>query len=291
MQCNTVPSVPSADQSRTIDRVYCPKLASCWRGVSEKQLERRGTVHQIAGSSLPRGSGRKHQLMSATEVNQFFDCTIQIDLWRSAYPEGQCMHPGKHYRLQNVRMKEGKDKCLEANIRVNRLKSGDNMNVLDLEDVNLKLTEYMCPQTLVILDLKLLHKDIFLRAIYVSDYSLHPRVTSARGLAGYTLRIKLRGKQVGKISKSANITTSRVAFAAKDTQEIGSTLSGSNTLISPLGLKIKLTRGVEIIESYLGVVLFGDVSTSASPLIVASPAHPGTRTGFPILIFTTKTKQ
>ncbi|KAJ7780897.1 hypothetical protein B0H16DRAFT_1817095 [Mycena metata] len=308
-------SYPPFHHPTAIDKAYCAKLASWWRKVSEKQLEQMGTIHQIGGGSssyTSRAPGRKHQLVSAIQVDQFFDCTVQvihghetgdayrlyctdgtrldggrrcpldesehyprylagytfqIELCKGAYSERQRMRSGNYYRLENVRMKlgmEGReanmyepkireldlereaatDKDLQALIdRINQLKSGDKANVVDSEDLDLKLVKHVKDKEQFNCVVELLRKDNSQRAIYVSDYTLHPKAPSGRGLVGYTLRIQLRDGKIGKmdaIEVGQLYHIKNLRLQANNAQEFGGTLVGSHTLISPLNPKSSL---------------------------------------------------
>ncbi|KAJ6531319.1 hypothetical protein B0H19DRAFT_1384521 [Mycena capillaripes] len=68
--------------AKDADLPYCVALDDWWRGVSEKRLAAIGTVHQVgddsASISLGGASRRKHQLVSETKIDQYFDCTVQV---------------------------------------------------------------------------------------------------------------------------------------------------------------------------------------------------------------------
>ncbi|KAJ6537084.1 hypothetical protein B0H19DRAFT_1182481 [Mycena capillaripes] len=64
------------------DLPYCVALDDWWRGVSEKRLAAMGNVHQVGGDSASISWGgasrRKHQLVSETKLEQYFDCTVRV---------------------------------------------------------------------------------------------------------------------------------------------------------------------------------------------------------------------
>ncbi|KAJ7685518.1 hypothetical protein DFH06DRAFT_1158715 [Mycena polygramma] len=63
------------------DLNYCKALDEWWRGVTEKRLAAMGTIHQIGGDTSYTSIGppkRKHQLISETKTNTFFDCTVRV---------------------------------------------------------------------------------------------------------------------------------------------------------------------------------------------------------------------
>ncbi|KAJ6472195.1 hypothetical protein C8R47DRAFT_1146825 [Mycena vitilis] len=60
------------------DLNYCKALDEWWRQVSEKRLAAMGTIHQIGGNISIGHPKRKHQLISETQLDTFFDCTVRV---------------------------------------------------------------------------------------------------------------------------------------------------------------------------------------------------------------------
>jgi hypothetical protein len=73
------PFYPATDD----DLTYCVALSDWWRGVAEKRHAALGTIHQIGDDNSTvssRASRRKHQLISETKLDEYFDCTVRVSV-------------------------------------------------------------------------------------------------------------------------------------------------------------------------------------------------------------------
>ncbi|KAJ7047182.1 hypothetical protein C8F04DRAFT_1062939 [Mycena alexandri] len=189
---------------------------------------------------------------------------FQIEMWDGAGEVGPGMRPGEYYRLRNVFMKGDHDGYVEAKMSepkirkldpqgedaadaelkalIHRLQPHDDADVDDAEDVPLKLIKQVKEREHFNCVVELLHKDESQRAIYVSDYSKHPKIPLindawAHGLDGYVLKIILFDEQFGKmkdlvVGQYYRIMALRLRM--NDKHELGGTLAGHESLICPL---------------------------------------------------------
>ncbi|KAF8205784.1 hypothetical protein K438DRAFT_2014639 [Mycena galopus ATCC 62051] len=268
------------------DLRYCVTLDEWWRGVQAKRREALGTIHQIEEtsfvSSRPR---RKHRLISElTTTGEYFDFTVrvvhgypaghkrvssffadrtlQIEMWDEACLEGPSMLPGEHYLIKNVRLKRSNDgypegKLVEAKIyKLERDDESPNLKALlerlqpydndDVEESKLKLIKDAEDKEFMSYVVELLHRDESLGAIYVTDYTAHPKIPAinepwALGLDGRVLKIALFDEQpamnqhlvVGQYYTILNLRLQ----ASSTAQEFRGTLGGSGRFIIPINPK------------------------------------------------------
>ncbi|KAJ6531307.1 hypothetical protein B0H19DRAFT_1191176 [Mycena capillaripes] len=293
------------------DLPYCEALDDWWRGVSEKRLAAMGNVHQVGGDRVSISSGgashRKHQLVSETKIDQYFDCTVRvihghsngqtyrlyvtdgtrfdggypcqvdscptslaeyllpIEMWDQAGLIGPTMLTGEYYLLRNVRLKQNRSGYAEAKLVENkiqklelddandyphfkalleRLKPHDDKDVD--QDPDLKLIGQVGERDYFSCVVELLHINESQRAIYVTDWTSHPKNPAikeawADGLDGYVLKIMLHDEQRDRMQHLVvghYYTILHLRLQSSSTaREFRGTLGGSQRLIIPINPK------------------------------------------------------
>ncbi|KAJ7256501.1 hypothetical protein B0H12DRAFT_511554 [Mycena haematopus] len=290
---------------------YCMALDEWWRAVEAKRLAALGTVHQIeAGTPFASSRpGRKHQLISETNIGEYFDCTVRvlhghpngqtyriyvtdgtplqgsqpcrlneiplplvdlvmpIEMWDGACLEGPSLVPNEYYLLRNVRLKQSREgyaegKLVEAKIQKlehdgvdeypnlkalkERLQPYDDKDVVEEMGLDLKLIKDAQDREYVSCVVELLHIDEYQHAIYVTDYTAHPKLPTikepwALGLDGHILKIVLFDEQRAKLqhlSIGQYYTILQLRLQASSTaQEFRGTVGGSEKFILPVNPK------------------------------------------------------
>ncbi|KAK7038066.1 Telo-bind domain-containing protein [Favolaschia claudopus] len=193
------------------------------------------------------------------------DRVVAIEMWDNACAIGPQMLPDECYLLRNVRLiqsKEGYAECklVETKIQKLELNAADEYPSLkallerlrpydeeQIEEPEVKLISSVQDREFFNCVVELLHKDATQQAIYVTDYTSHPKVPTANepwalGLGNRVLKIALFDHQpamaerltVGRLYmiKNLRLQQSQVAL------EFRGTLGGSENLIIPINPKL-----------------------------------------------------
>ncbi|KAF7363806.1 Telo-bind domain-containing protein [Mycena sanguinolenta] len=194
------------------------------------------------------------------------DFVMPIEMWDDARLEGPNILSNEYYLLKNVRLKQSRDgyaegKLVEAKIyKLERDSVDQNPNLkalverlqpydkdMDVEpEVELKLIKDAKDRQFMSCVVELLHIDEHQHALYVTDYTAHPKLPAikeswAAGLDGHVLKLALFNEQraiIQQLSVGQLYTILQLRLQASSTaQEFRGTLGGSERFIIPVNPK------------------------------------------------------
>ncbi|KAJ7685524.1 hypothetical protein DFH06DRAFT_1289373 [Mycena polygramma] len=189
---------------------------------------------------------------------------LQIEMWDGARLLAPTMLPGEYYYLKNVRMMRGKDGTTEAKMsepKIRKIEPDADLPTLkellerlkphgdidELKDVEIKLIEHGQDRDFMDCLVELLHTDKSKNAIYVTDYTAHPRIPAIKepwavGLDGCVLKVVLYDQQIARIQDLVvgqyyTLINLRLKQASSSAQDFRGALGGSELLILPVNPK------------------------------------------------------
>ncbi|KAJ6502133.1 hypothetical protein C8R45DRAFT_895417, partial [Mycena sanguinolenta] len=192
------------------------------------------------------------------------DFVMPIEMWDDARLEGPKILPNEYYLLKNVRMKRSKENYAEGKMQeakiykferdavdqnpnlkalVERLKPYDDKDTAVEPEVELKLIKDAKDREFMSCVVELLHIDQNQHALYVTDYTAHPKLPAIKepwgaGLDGHVLKLALFNEQRG-ITQRLSIGQLYIILQLRlqpssTAQEFRGTLGGSEKLIIPV---------------------------------------------------------
>ncbi|KAF7337988.1 Telo-bind domain-containing protein [Mycena venus] len=228
-----------------------------------------GRTHRLYVTDGTPFEGARPYQMSGCPAS-LVDCIMPIEMWDDAGREGPNMLPGEYYILNNVRFMRDKQGYAESKLveaKIQKLDSGaadeyptlkallERLRPLDdtdvVQDIELKLIGQAQDREFMSCLVELLHKDENQHAIYVTDYTAHPKISAikeswALGLDGHVLKIVLYDEQTAKIQHLVvgnYYTILHLRLQSSSTaQEFRGTLGGSDNLIIAVNPKSSLVE-------------------------------------------------